>query len=153
MTSYYVLTPPNSTDPEKDTLFIRDGFSWLALFFPLPWLLVKRLWLIAGIAVALYAVTMFLAENWGLDPLPVAFTVILSLWTALEGGHVRAHWLKRQGWTIDATIAAHDIEEAEMLYFADAPVRETTAPAAMRGTAERSTNTLALGLIGPYGGR
>jgi hypothetical protein len=155
MANYYVLTPPGSTDPERDTLFIRDGFSWLAFVFPLPWLLVRRLWLIAGLSVILYLVAVLAAESWGLDGLPLAFSVVFSLWTGFEGGHVRALWLARKGWEMKTEIAAHDLDEAEAIYFEgmDDASASTRASGLFRGTGARATNAVALGLIGPYGGR
>jgi hypothetical protein len=155
MASYYVLTPPGMTNAEKQTLFIRDGFSWLAFIFPLPWLLVRKLWLLAGLSVVLYLVAIMVAEYWGLDGLPLAYTIVLSLWTGIEGGHVRATWLQRRGWDLQATIAAEGIDDAEAIYFGAMP--EAVAAAPSRGFAGSITShpsqNVALGLIGPYGSR
>jgi len=155
MASYYVLTPPGMTNPEKQTLFIRDGFSWLAFLFPLPWLLVRKLWLLAGLSIVLYVIAVLIAEYWGLDGLPVAYTVILSLWTGIEGGHVRASWLQRRGWDLKATIAADGIDEAEAVYFGSMP--ETASAAPPRGfagsPASHPSHNVTLGLIGPHGSR
>jgi hypothetical protein len=155
MTTYYVLTPPVPKNPEKDTLFIRDGFSWLAFFFPLPWLLFKKMWLVAGLSLAFYLLAVISAEQLGLDGLPVAFSLIMSLWTALEGNHVRARMLERSGWDLQAEISAHDLDEAEGIYFKGAgsvsrPIGTSTVPAAKTLPAH---GTMALGLIGPYGDR
>lgn len=155
MASFYVLTPPGATDPEKQTLFIRDGFSWPAFLFPLPWLMVRRLWLIAGLSVVFYLLSILAAELWGLDGLPIAYALILSLWTGLEGGHVRATWLQRRGWALKANVAANSLDEAEAVYFGS--MDETTAEAPRRALpgsfAPRPANSVALGLIGPYGSR
>jgi hypothetical protein len=155
MANFYVLTPPVPKNPEKDTLFIRDGFSWLAFFFPLPWLLLKKMWWIAGLAVIFYLVAVIIAEQWGLDGMPVAFSFILSLWTSLEGGHVRAKLLERSGWNLNAVIAAHDLNEAEEIYFAgpagsSAPGSMDTMPIDRH---RQVHGTMALGLIGSYGDR
>ena len=152
MATFYVLTPPVLKNPEKDTLFIRDGFSWPAFFFPLFWLLFKKMWLVGGLAVIFYLTSILIAERWGLDGLPLAFSFILSLWTALEGNHVRARMLQRRGWTLRAEIAAHDLEEAEEIYFAgENTVIHTPAPRSSSG--HLSHGAVALGLIGPYGDR
>jgi hypothetical protein len=152
MASYYVLTPPGMTNAEKQTLFIRDGFSWPALLFPFPWLLVRKLWLLAGLSVVLFLIAVAIAEYWGLDGLPVAYTVILCLWTGFEGGHVRATWLQRRGWDLKANIAAENLDDAEMVYFDG--MTETVSAAPVRGhQASHPSNAVALGLIGPYGSR
>lgn len=156
MATYYVVSPPASTDPEKDTLFIRDAFSWLAFLFPLPWLLVKRLWLVAGLVVAVYAAAILLAEYVGLDGLPFAMSFVISLWLGFEGGHIRAAWLIRKGWREEAIVSAHDLDEAEEIYFSGlARPSDTLATPLIpaRAPAAAGANSVALGLIGPFGGR
>jgi len=157
MKSFYVLTAPASADPDRDTLFIRDGFSWLAFLFPLPWLLVRRLWLVAAIAVALYAVSVYLAETYRFDALPIAFSFVLGLWTALEGGVTRVGKYERLGWQVERVIAADRLADAEEIYFADkaraARNRPAEAlPALPHGKPVISANAVALGLIGPQPG-
>lgn len=156
--SYYVLTTPASTDADRDTKFIRDGFSWLAFLLPLPWLLVKRLWLVALAAVLVYLATIFVAEQYRLDALPIAFSFVLSLWTALEGGHAQASSLERKGWRIERVIAADRLSDAEDIYFAGktATARaepEQPLPPLPARKAIASSDAVALGLIGPAGGR
>jgi hypothetical protein len=156
--SYYVLTAPAATDADRDTKFIRDGFSWLAFLLPLPWLLVKRLWLIALLAVLIYLATIYAAEQYRLDALPIAFTFVLSLWTALEGGHAQARSLERKGWQIERVIAADRLSDAEEIYFAGkASIRriepEQPLPPLPARKAIASSDAVALGLIGPAGGR
>ncbi|MDB5553059.1 MAG: putative transrane protein [Rhizobium sp.] len=156
--SYYVLTAPASTDADHDTKFIRDGFSWLAFLLPLPWLLAKRLWLVALLAVLVYLVTIFIAEQYRLDALPVAFSFVLGLWTALEGGHAQARSLERKGWQIERVIAADRLSDAEEIYFAGktATARaepERPLPPLPARKAIASSDAVALGLIGPAGGR
>jgi hypothetical protein len=152
MASYYVLTPPGMTNAEKQTLFIRDRFSWLAFIFPFPWLLVRKLWLLAGLSVVLFLVAVGIAEYWGLDGLPVAYLFVLALWAGFEGGHVRATWLQRRGWDLKASIAAENLDEAEAVYFDGMADIASAAP--VRGhQASHPSNVMALGLIGPYGSR
>jgi hypothetical protein len=105
--------------------------------------------------MAFYLVAVIAAEQWGLDGLPVAFSFIMSLWTALEGNHVRARMLERSGWDLQAEIPAHDLDEAEEIYFRGAvavprPMGVSTIPADRTRPAH---GTMALGLIGPYGDR
>jgi hypothetical protein len=157
MKSYYVMTAPAAVDPDRDTVFIRDGFSWLAFLFPLPWLLFRRLWLAAAIAVALYLVSIFVAEQYELDTVPIAFSFLLSLWVSLEGGLARAGRFERLGWQIDRVMAAENVADAEAIYFAEkaaASRRRPTEPLPSLPTARPlgQNNAVALGLIGPQGG-
>jgi hypothetical protein len=159
MKSFYVLTAPAATDPDRDTVFIRDGFSWLAFLFPLPWMLFRRLWLSAAVAVALYLVSIFVTEQYGLDAAPVACSFLISLWVSLEGGEARVRRYERLGWQVDRVLAAQTIGDAEAIYFADKAAsarRQPTEPLpALAATkpATPSNNVVALGLIGPQGGR
>lgn len=158
MRSFYVLTAPAATDPDRDTIFVRDGFSWVAFLFPLPWLLFRRLWIVALVAVALYLVSIFVAEQYRLDALPVAFSFLLSLWVAIEGGETRVRRYERLGWQVDRVLVAHNVADAEEVYFAEKAVQARRKPleplpalASARPVAQN--NAVALGLIGPQGGR
>jgi uncharacterized protein (DUF58 family) len=158
MKSFYVLTAPAATDPDRDTIFIRDGFSWFAFLFPLPWLLFRRLWIAAIIAVVLYLVSILIAEQYGLDALPVAFSFLLSLWVALEGGEARVRRHERLGWQVDRVLVAHNVADAEEIYFTEKVAqarRQPTEPPPVLSAAKPAaqSNIVALGLIGPQGGR
>lgn len=158
MKSFYVLTAPAVTDPDRGTVFVRDGFSWLAFLFPLPWLLFRRLWLAAIVAVLLYGVSIFLAETYRLDALPVAFSFLLSLWVSLEGSEARVRRLEGLGWKVDRVMAAHSIADAEETYFAGKAAdarRQPIEPLPVLPTARPvvQSQAVALGLIGPQGGR
>jgi hypothetical protein len=158
MKSFYVLTAPAAGDPDRDTVFIRDGFSWLAFLFPLPWLLFRRLWLAAIVAVLLYGISIFLAETYRLDALPVAFSFLLSLWVALEGGEARVRKLEGTGWQVDRVMAACSVTDAEEIYFsgkAASTRRQPVEPLPLLPTARplAQSQAVALGLIGPQGGR
>ena len=159
MKSFYVLTAPAATDPDRDTIFIRDGFSWLAFLFPLPWLLFRRLWIAALVAVVLYLGSIFVAEQYGLDALPIAFSFLLSLWVSLEGGEARVRRLEGLGWQVERVLAAQNVADAEAVYFAEKAAnarRQPTAPLPVLAAAKPaapSNNVVALGLIGPQGGR
>jgi hypothetical protein len=158
MKSFYVLTAPAAGDPDRDTVFIRDGFSWLAFLFPLPWLLFRRLWLAAIVAALLYGTSIFLAETYRLDALPVAFSFLLSLWVALEGGEARVRKLEGTGWQVDRVIAAYSVTDAEEIYFSGKAAntgRQPVEPLPLLPTARplAQSQAVALGLIGPQGGR
>ena len=158
MKSFYVLTAPAATDADRDTVFIRDGFSWIAFLFPLPWLLFRRLWIVALVAVALYLVSIFVAERYDLGALPIAFSFLLSLWVALEGGETRMRRYERLGWQVDRVLAAHNVADAEEIYFTEKaaqarrqPIEPLPVLPAARPVAQN--DAVALGLIGPQGGR
>lgn len=158
MKSFYVLTAPAAKEPDRDTVFIRDGFSWLAFLFPLPWLLFRRLWWVALAAVALYIASIYLAETYRLDALPFAFSFVLGLWVALEGGEARVRRLERLGWQVDRVMAAASLSDAEEVYFAEKAARARNEPveplpALPYRKPAAQADAVPLGLIGPQGGR
>jgi hypothetical protein len=158
MKRYYVLVPTASWRKELETKFIRDGFSWIRFLLPLPWLLFRRLWWPAAFVFLLYLFSIVAADLYNMEILPLAFSVIISLWVGLEGGHIRAEVLRRKGWILDAVVLAPSLDDAELSYFSrnEESESEEAAPA-MAPTGRTSAGTerpsLALGLIGPYGGR
>ena len=158
MKSFYVLTAPAATDPDRDTVFVRDGFSWFAFLAPLPWLLFRGLWVAAILAVVIYILSVFVAEQYGLDALPIAFSFLLSLWVALEGGEARVRRYERLGWQVDRVLVAHNVADAEEVYFTEKALQARRQPAEPlpvlpAGKPVAQNNIVALGLIGPQGGR
>ena len=154
MSSFYVLTPPSAGSRKEDTLFVRDGFSWLAFLLPIPWLLYRRLWLLAGLSIALYIVAGFAAEQWGLEALPEAYSLLLSLWVGLEGNHLHATKLEKAGFRLETIVNAHNLDDAEEIYFSElSDEEEYSGPAPSMSPSFRPAPSLALGLIEPYGRR
>jgi hypothetical protein len=121
-------------------------------------MLFRRLWLSAAISVALYLVSIFVAEQYGLDAVPVACSFLISLWVSLEGGEARVRRFERLGWQVDRILAAQNVADAEAIYFAEKAANARRQPAeplpALAATKPAtSNNVVALGLIGPQGGR
>ena len=123
MAIYMVLIPPGSS-PEtmgeaeaQRTVFIRDGFSWLALVFTLPWLLVKRLWLVL-IVYLVAGLALELASRFIGGPMPGITTAALSILFAFEAHGLWRWTLERRGWRFVAVVEAQGREEAERRFFA-----------------------------------
>jgi len=156
MATFYVLTPPNAADPDRDTILIRDGFSWMGFLFALPWLLARGLWLIALTCIAAFVALAQLGDAFDVEGLPAAFAIVLSLWVGFEGGHLRAQRLQSRHWALRDIVAAPDRATAEEIYFASqAELRIEKPKSFVLGpdNTARTAPTVALGLIEPYGGR
>jgi hypothetical protein len=163
MASFYVLTPPASDDPDMDTVFVRDGFSWAGFLLPVPWLVYRRLWLIAALAVLVFACAVLAHRTWRLEAVPAAYSLVLSLWVGFEGGYMRSQHLQAQGWTLTGIITAPSLEDAEYRYFAEkwqdeidlsqADIRLADRIATKTAPQRPAASTLALGLIEPSRGR
>jgi len=102
-----------------NVVFIKDGFSWLALFIPFFWMLWHRLWLpLAGylIAVALVALAgHFLSLPQGLT---ASIGLLANLFVGLEGNNFRRRALAKRGYEEVADVVADSNEEASFRFFA-----------------------------------
>ncbi|MEX3010845.1 DUF2628 domain-containing protein [Hoeflea sp. TYP-13] len=153
MASYVVLTPPDSSELDENTVLIRDGFSIPAVIIPVLWLLWNRLWFAAimlflisvGIAVAIS-----LLPGWSV--VLTAASVLLSLFVALEGNGWRIAKKERQGWTLQSVIEAPNHGTAEEICFADGgrlQVREHPANAPQPAFGKRGAMRLPPAGSGP----
>jgi hypothetical protein len=120
MTVYTVLEPPPSGDDLRDAervAFVRDGFSWLALLFPLLWLLWHRMWLV----LVLWIAVVVLAE-WGATflggPVPLVAAAAIAVAMGFEANNLRRWTLERRGWRFAGVVAGADRSECERRFFA-----------------------------------
>lgn len=135
MTIHMVLIPPG-TSPEtigegaaERTVFIPDRFNWAALVFTLPWLLVKRLWLVL-VVYLLVGLAAELASRFVVGPMPGIATAALSILFAFEANGLWRWTLERRGWQFVAVIEAQNREEAERRFFARLAAHQAQADAA-----------------------
>jgi hypothetical protein len=121
MRLWTVHEPRNLTDLGEradKTIFVKDGFSWPAFIVPLPWLLVKRLWL-GTLLYVLIAVAAGLAGSF----LPLTgdagmlLALIANLYAGLEGNDLIRRKLVRRGLTQAGSVLAKTRDEAEILFF------------------------------------
>lgn len=98
---YYVMTEPGvSLDHLKDEdarniKFVKDGFSWWAMLFPLLWSLYNRMWLVfLGYLAAIIAL-VFIAEAFG-STTGGFITVLATLFFAMEAGFLKSWSLRRK---------------------------------------------------------
>ena len=152
MRSYLILTPPGGPgEDHRDTLVLRDGFSWLALLFPWVWLLWNRLWLAAAGAFLLQGLGGFLMRMPGLEIAGALLAFAISLLVALEGRNYRCEALIRRGWTLDSVVSAPNLDTAEEIYFSGLPEQEAQPLPASPEWAKRA-KTSGSGWQGPYMG-
>jgi hypothetical protein len=123
MTVYTVLAPKvrdGDTLPDPmDVVFVKEGFSWPALFVAGPWLIFRRMWLVlAGYIVLALGLSIITA------PLGRAFPgdvlVLIHLLFALEANELRRWTLTHHGYRLIGVVQGRGIEEAEIRYFAAA---------------------------------
>lgn len=156
MATFLVLIPPGAKSQDERARFIRDRFSWLALFLPVIWLLWHRAWLAAALAFTVQALGSAVADHPVFGLAGLGLYVATGLLVALEGPSMVVASLERRGWTVDAVIAADDRETAEDIYDLETPAgtAETrdSVPLPAPETSERRHAPM-LGLVGFKEGR
>ncbi len=121
-TIHYRQESENSlTGLAQDTVLVKDGFNWSALFLPSVWFLSKKMWLVFGIYLVIQGALLVIVF-WGELP-----TEVLTI-TKITGNLIlgfEANNLQR--WSLDrarlkerGTIAARDIIAAEHRFFSHA---------------------------------
>lgn len=129
----FMLHMPQTLDPAtqpaaEKLVSVKEGFHFFAFVFPLPWLLLHRLWLWSLLffiaTLSLIAAAKFLGVSQFFATLVIIF---LNLFIGLEAGELRVQKLARRGYRQVGIIAAKTREEAELRYFATRYPAATTS--------------------------
>ncbi|HUH48791.1 MAG TPA: DUF2628 domain-containing protein [Mycoplana sp.] len=152
--SFLILTPPGEPAAAENATFIRDGFRWIAFFFPALWLLLHRLWFWGAIALVLQFAAMIVAASPELGAAGWTLAIAVSLLTALEGPQALAKAREARDWTLRSVVVARDLETAEHIYYSehakqrDAAAAATAASLPASDTSNKAARPPALGLLG-----
>jgi len=130
MTIYTVHAPRRVGAPEADPLalaFIKEGFNWPALVFPVIWLIFRRMWLVLVLYLA--GAVILAAANRSLSEFSVG-AVSVGFWFlfALEANDLRRWTLGRAGWRLVGIAEGRNLVEAERRYFSRLLAGEPLAP-------------------------
>ena len=122
MSLYSVYEPPgeaSNLETRADSLvFVKEGFSWLALFVPGLWLLYRRMWLELVLFLGL-----FLVLGWVFGPSEPGKTVFgwlsvaLVVLFAFEANDLRRAALERRGYRQMGTAVGSGRDAAELAFF------------------------------------
>ena len=122
MQVFTVHEPPNPPadrlDRAESLLFLRDGFSWGALFFGPLWLVAKANW--AGFAAYLIAAILMsaLLRMFGAGEQAITLALFaLNLFLAFEASSLQSLMLERSGWEELGTVIGRDAGECERRFF------------------------------------
>ena len=103
-----------------DVVFLREGFSWWALLFPLLWLAIKGMWIVLIIALAAQFLIWAIAEALGAgEATRLIFSLAINLILGFQGNELLRWTYQRRGFSEVALLEAHDIEEAEYRFFTE----------------------------------
>jgi hypothetical protein len=118
-----------------DVRLVREGFNFWAFLFPLPWLVIKGMWIVFLLALA---AQMFLlgAGHWLelSEFVTVVIGLALNLVMGFEGNDLFRWTLARRAFDEVDVVSGDDRTEAEIRYFArhepDAfePIADTPPP-------------------------
>ena len=106
------------TAQAEGTIFVRDGFSFWALLFPLIWFLINRMWLVTLGYVVYTAIVIGLIEFYPGAELPLgAATILIAIWIGFEANGLHRWSLRRKGYVDRGVVAARNLTEAEIRHF------------------------------------
>jgi len=133
VTVYSVYEPPsqatNAVERADRLAFVKEGFSWPALFVPLLWLLYHRMW-IEFVVLALIYVALQVA--FGTEAQGQAFAAWASLAVgvlfAFEANDLRTAALERKGYRLAGVASGRDRTEAERAFFTAWLPQQAIAP-------------------------
>ena len=122
MAAYRVFEFPNAMPEQvqdgRNVELIRDGFSFLAVLFPVVWLLWNRVWF--GFAIYVVFILVFILASELINPLiGVLLNSLLGFYLGFEGTNWRAKKYLGNGWQEVDVVLASNYEEAEMRAFAN----------------------------------
>ena len=116
MRYYTVHAPDDDYDAPEDYLFIKDGFSWPALFVPILWILWHRLWLTLVWYIVFVLVVAWTGRLIG-ESAAVWVALLGGVLLALEANNIRRLSLEGRGWGEIGSSFGRDMEEAEARFF------------------------------------
>jgi hypothetical protein len=143
VTVYSVYEPPAEAPDlmqRADRLaFVKEGFSWPALFVPLLWLIYHRMWIELIVLGLIYVVLQvaFGSDTQG-QTLALWASVAVNVLFAFEANDLRAAALGRRGYRLAGVASGRDRIEAERSFFTTwLPQQANVARAPSRGAEPR----------------
>ena len=99
-------------------IFVKDGFAWLALFFPLLWMLFNRMWLVLLAFVVAMLVLQAGATAAGFGEMLAGWiTLGASVLFAFHANDLRRWTLARKGYAFAGLVTGRNREECETRFF------------------------------------
>jgi hypothetical protein len=145
MRTYSVFEPPvlpgTLEEDAQSLVFVRHGWSLAALFVPLIWMVVRRLWwVLLGYVLLIVAIQ---ALSFAVPVLVTAgLSAALAIIVMVEAGQLRLESMTAKGYREIAVLEARDQKEAERIFFTQWLAERTDAQPvhAARGPLHRPTS-------------
>jgi hypothetical protein len=114
-----------------DVVFVREGFNWWALLFPLPWLAVQGMWIVLLVALGAQFAIWAIAEALGFgEAMRLIFSCAINLILGFEGNSLLRWTYERRGFKSLGLVQGDDLEAAEYRFFTEIGVPFVKEPAA-----------------------
>jgi hypothetical protein len=105
-----------------DVRFVREGFNWAAFLVPLLWLVVKGMWIVLLVALAIEMAVIAAGTSFRLSDIVVTILGLgINLVMGFAGNDLYRWTLARSGLREIGLAAGGDIEEAELKFFTALP--------------------------------
>ena len=123
MTLYSVYEPPSEAPDLEDRadslVFVKDGFSWPALFVPLLWLLYRRMWIELVLFLGLFLVLCLGVRHRASRGrrCSAGWASRSCVLFAFEANDLRSAALERRGYRQMGTAAGATAIDAELAFF------------------------------------
>ncbi len=143
MALFNILEAPDG-NPDR-VVAVKEGFSAGALVFTVFWALWQRMWVVAAVLFALFAIIAFAVNALNFNP--VAASVLqaaIALVFGFEARRLRIMSLERAGFHAKGLIEASNREVAELDYFMGRQIHPAKVPPPILPPASHDT----LGLFG-----
>jgi hypothetical protein len=113
MATFVVMKPDGATQAgTDDAILVRDGFAYIAFFVPVIWLIWHRLWIETVLALAVTLGLAALGNVAGFGIAAPLLSLLVSIYTGLEGAALRIAALRRRGWHEFGVVEADNQEDA-----------------------------------------
>ncbi len=110
--------PGNISERADGVAFVKEGFAWLALAFPLLWLLYNRMWMVlAGFVGVMAAMQIGLAAAGLVDEVAVWAMIALSLVFAFQANDLLRWSLARKGYRLAGPVTGSSRAACEARFF------------------------------------
>lgn len=116
MKSYTVHAPAEGDSAPEQFAFVKEGFSWPALFFPALWILWHRLWLVL-VWYIVFALSVAWADRLAGETNATILALLGAVLFALEANNFRRFTLESGGWREIGAGAGRNLVEAEIRFF------------------------------------
>jgi hypothetical protein len=151
VTLYSVYEPPAEAPDvvarAEALVFVKEGFSWPALFVPGLWLLYQRMWLELVVFVLVFALLAWIFSDSAAGQTLLSWiSIAIVVLFAFEANDLRAAALERSGYRPVGVAVGRGVDDAELQFLRSWLPRQQGAAQERQGGQDRPRGTKAQAL-------